>query len=294
MFRWRIRFRGGPNGYWIVVRSRPKGRVASLLVWVTGVVVLAAPAFAASPAPFEQAQVGWISGFVLDDTGQGVQQGRVDVFAEDGTYLHTTVADPGSGFYQTIGLLDAGTYYLLMYNGDDQFFIDFFPQWYGGAPLLRSDRAVGVTLTTGSRSNINAALLPAYDDMFDSVFIDSIAWMQFTGITQGCARTLYCPDDPVTRGQMAAFLVRALFLSDDGGGDLFIDDDQSVFEGAIDRLGTAGITRGCNPPANTRFCPDDEVTRGQMAAFLKRALEDFYLAADVPTMTSPTLKPVSA
>jgi hypothetical protein len=71
---------------------------------------------------------------------------------------------------------------------------------------------------------------------------------------------------------MAAFLVRALGYTDDGGGNLFTDDDGSVFEGDIDRLGTAGVTRGCNPPTNDRYCPDSAVTRGQMAAFLHRAL----------------------
>ena len=71
---------------------------------------------------------------------------------------------------------------------------------------------------------------------------------------------------------MAAFLVRALGYRDDGGGDLFDDDDESIFESDIDRLGAAAVTRGCNPPDNTRFCPDALVTRGQMAAFLHRAL----------------------
>jgi hypothetical protein len=71
---------------------------------------------------------------------------------------------------------------------------------------------------------------------------------------------------------MAAFLVRALRYTDDGGGDLFADDDGSVFEDDIDRLATAGVTRGCNPPDNDRFCPTSIVTRGQMAAFLHRAL----------------------
>ena len=71
---------------------------------------------------------------------------------------------------------------------------------------------------------------------------------------------------------MAAFLVRALGYTDDGGGDLFRDDDLSVFEGDIDRLGTAGVTRGCNPPLNDHYCPDRYVTRQQMAAFLHRAL----------------------
>ena len=39
------------------------------------------------------------------------------------------------------------------------------------------------------------------------------------------------------------------------------------------------MTLGCNPPNNNRFCPDDYVTRGQMAAFLKRAIEGQASAA---------------
>ncbi len=94
------------------------------------------------------------------------------------------------------------------------------------------------------------------------------------GITLGCnppVNDRFCPEDSVTRGQMAAFLVRAFGFTDDGGGDLFVDDDASEFESEIDRLATAGITFGCNPPVNDRFCPEDSVTRGQMAAFLVRA-----------------------
>lgn len=97
------------------------------------------------------------------------------------------------------------------------------------------------------------------------------------GITKGCSSTvadLYCPDDYVTRGQMAAFLHRAL------GGVLtpgepvqFADDDGSVFEADIEWLGATGITRGCDPPANDRFCPEAPVTRAEMASFLARALE---------------------
>jgi hypothetical protein len=66
-------------------------------------------------------------------------------------------------------------------------------------------------------------------------------------------------------------LVRAFDLTDDGGGNKFVDDDGSVFEDDIAKLAAAGITRGCNPPVNDKFCPDNVVTRGQMAAFLHRA-----------------------
>ena len=111
-----------------------------------------------------------------------------------------------------------------------------------------------------------------FTDDDDSTFVEDIAWLSSTGITKGCTATEYCPERPVTRGEMAAFLVRALGYSDDGGGDLFVDDDESLFESDIDRFATAGVTRGCNPPVNNRFCPGSNVTRGQMAAFLHRAL----------------------
>lgn len=114
--------------------------------------------------------------------------------------------------------------------------------------------------------------LIGFDDTWGSVFIDDIIWLAESGITRGCTETSYCPQKNVTRGQMAAFLVRALGYTDNGGGNLFTDDDESTFELDIDKLATAGVTAGCNPPVNDNFCPDKNVTREQMAAFLVRAL----------------------
>jgi len=56
----------------------------------------------------------------------------------------------------------------------------------------------------------------------------------------------------------------------DGGS--FVDDDLSVHQANIEAIAAAGITTGCNPPANDRYCPDRPVTRAQMASFLARAL----------------------
>ena len=53
-------------------------------------------------------------------------------------------------------------------------------------------------------------------------------------------------------------------------GGSFTDDDTSIFEADIEWLADSGVTRGCNPPANDRFCPEEYVTRGQMAAFMRR------------------------
>ena len=123
-------------------------------------------------------------------------------------------------------------------------------------------------------------LTESLDDPFTdddgSIFEPSIEKLAAAGITMGCNppdNDRYCPNQPVTRGQMAAFLVRAMGYSDAGAGDLFRDDDGIIFENAIDKLATAGVTRGCNPAeGNTKFCPHSYVTRGQMAAFLRRAL----------------------
>ncbi len=121
-----------------------------------------------------------------------------------------------------------------------------------------------------------------FNDIAGSVFEEDIEWLADTGITRGCNppdNTSFCPDDTVSRGQMAAFLRRALedVLTADGGAD-FNDDSGSVFEEDIEWLAGTGITRGCNPPDNTEFCPDETVTRGQMAAFLRRALEESLTA----------------
>ena len=53
-----------------------------------------------------------------------------------------------------------------------------------------------------------------------------------------------------------------------------------IVESDIDKLATAGVTRGCNPPVNDRFCPGSNVTRGQMAAFLRRALGQRQIGTD--------------
>ena len=53
--------------------------------------------------------------------------------------------------------------------------------------------------------------------------------------------------------------------------DRFSDvPDSNVFHDDISALAESGVTRGCNPPANTEYCPGDFVTREQMAAFLNR------------------------
>ncbi len=123
--------------------------------------------------------------------------------------------------------------------------------------------------------NLPAGNSTDFVDDNGSVFEDAIGRLAGAGITAGCnppTNNRFCPNDYVTRGQMAAFLERGLGLSDSNQHD-FVDDNGSMFEPSIQAIAGAGITVGCNPPANDRFCPNDYVTRGQMAAFLARALD---------------------
>ena len=68
--------------------------------------------------------------------------------------------------------------------------------------------------------------------------------------------------------------MRSLVLTGPTDGSRFVDDDGSVFEREIELLAAAGITKGCNPPTNDRFCPHAPVRRGELAAFLHRAIGD--------------------
>ena len=130
-----------------------------------------------------------------------------------------------------------------------------------------------------------------FTDDDGSIFEADIERMAAAGITRGCnppVNDQFCPDAYVTRGQMAAFLVRAFAYIDVGTGDLFTDDDGSIFESDIDRLATAGVTRGCNPPVNDEFCPNAPVLRDQMASFLARALELDPITPPPPTSSTTT------
>ena len=106
-----------------------------------------------------------------------------------------------------------------------------------------------------------------FSDISHTLFVEHIYWLAAQGITTGCGPTTFCPDESVTRGQMAAFLNRALQLPA-ADQDYFTDDNGSTFEDDINRLRQAGITTGCG---TDMFCPDLPVTRGQIATFLYRA-----------------------
>lgn len=121
-------------------------------------------------------------------------------------------------------------------------------------------------------------LPPAQEDHFvddaGNIFEEDINRIAEAGITKGCNppdNTRYCPGETVSRETMAAFLDRA-FVEEETDEDFFDDDEGNQFEHHINKIAAAGITKGCNPPENTRYCPDGFVHRDEMASFVARAM----------------------
>ena len=119
-------------------------------------------------------------------------------------------------------------------------------------------RALDLPLVVGS----------PFDDDDGHALEAEIASLAVSGITSGCSATAFCPDRPVTRAEMAAFLVRGFSLLPVEGRP-FSDVGDNFFEPEIASLAASGITLGCSV---TSFCPEQSVTRAEMAAFLIRAL----------------------
>ena len=138
----------------------------------------------------------------------------------------------------------------------------------------------------------------------------AIEQLEDLGITSGCGGGLYCPNAMVTRAEMSKFIQTSFRaartfgwdgcdLDGDGscatlplGTDLW-DPNQNVLapgetfidvpaghwanlwieEMDFDNL-TSGCTYGVYDPGVRYFCPEDDVTRGQMAKFIVTALFD--------------------
>jgi hypothetical protein len=93
------------------------------------------------------------------------------------------------------------------------------------------------------------------------------------GITGGCGAGIFCPTDPVTRAQMAVFLLKSKHgksFEPPACSGVFADVPcPSLFANWIEELAAEGITAGCG---GGNYCPNDAVTRQQMAVFLLKAL----------------------
>jgi len=124
---------------------------------------------------------------------------------------------------------------------------------------------------------------PAASGIFEDVPVNywAAAWIEQLyeeGITGGCGTNplRYCPESPVTRAQMAVFLLKAEHgtnYNPPSASGIFADVPVTYWAAAwIEQLYNEGITGGCgtNP---LRYCPESPVTRAQMAVFLVRTFD---------------------
>ena len=98
------------------------------------------------------------------------------------------------------------------------------------------------------------------------------AWIEnlaSEGITSGCGGGKYCPENVVTRAQMAVFLLRGKHgtgYTPPAATGIFGDVPSNHWAAAwIEQLSAEGITGGCG---NGNYCPESAVSRDQMAVFL--------------------------
>ena len=145
------------------------------------------------------------------------------------------------------------------------------------ANLTGQARMGAVSVGSQSFKAMEGGSMPIFNDVpLGTQYFDYIALMYALGVTAGCQASplIYCPTSPVTRAEMAVFLISALEGINHAAGGLppvytttpyFTDVPvTNQFFPFVQRLADLGITNGCT---TTTFCPDQSINQGQMAKF---------------------------
>ena len=112
-----------------------------------------------------------------------------------------------------------------------------------------------------------ASGVAGFGDVGESEFYtNAVQWMVDNGITTGTSATCFSPGDPVTRGQAAAFMWR-MEGEPSAPAHSFTDVAAGYQQQPVSWMAAESITTGTSP---TTFAPDDQLTRGQLAALLHR------------------------
>ncbi len=172
---------------------------------------------------------------------------------------------PGSQFYTQITSLVANGITAGVGGGN-----------YGiNQPTLRQQMAVFLLKAKYGICYAPPPCTGVFDDVpCGSNFAPWIEQLAEEGITGGCGGDNYCPTNPVRRDQMAVFILKALhggtYVPPPCDGDFDDVACPSQFAAWIEQLAAEGVTGGCG---GSNYCPLNNVTRGQMAAFLFNAFD---------------------
>ena len=165
----------------------------------------------------------------------------------------------------------------------------------GASQPSRPSTEVGITGSTGARAGPSAAQTEADEVSFSDVAEDAwyspyVTHIARLGITTGYPDGTYQPAQPLTRAQMAVFLVRALNLEpvENPAGRFTDVPTNAWYAPHVELVAQLRITIGCNP-SGTNYCPRNPVTRSQIALYLAQAFR--LPPADVE---EPTFEDVDA
>ena len=143
------------------------------------------------------------------------------------------------------------------------------------AVLTREQMAV-ILMTSHEVATGAEASTPSmhpFADVGDSYAVTRIAQLAGLGITAGCTPTLFCPHAPVTRGEMAVFVIRLYEAvageSPAAAAPTFTDIAGHFAETEVNQLVALGVTAG---NGGGTYGPDVPTTREQMAVFVATAL----------------------
>jgi len=139
-------------------------------------------------------------------------------------------------------------------------------------PVTRAQMAVFLLKSKYGASYTPPAAAGVFGDVPPSnPFAPWIEQLATELITAGCSGGNYCPTNAVTRAQMAVFLLKSKYgpnLVPPPATGIFADVPvSSPFAPWIEMLAEEEITGGCGGP---NYCPNNPVTRGQMAVFLTK------------------------
>jgi Pro-kumamolisin, activation domain/Divergent InlB B-repeat domain/S-layer homology domain len=243
---------------------------------------------------------GWLfgawSGATLDASNCLVMNGNYTVTAY---FVQTTAqfndVPPTASYFDAVNLMfEAGVTTGCVQGAT--------PQTRSFCPLNNITRqelaAFIVRAVTGTTNPAIYNSVPYFTDVpATNPFFPNIQKLMALDITTGCGTGLFCPTNTIPRWEMAVFIVRARLMLfgatfTTATAPYFADVPANV-EGNgmpfpfIQRSYEEHVTNGCgtNPLI---YCPDDLVTRGQMASFVMRALfnETTILGPSAPQITS--------
>jgi len=166
------------------------------------------------------------------------------------------------------------------------------PQYCPNAPTTRDEMAVFIIVAIEGGSTFSYTTTPYFTDVpATDPFFKFVQKMKDLGITSGCSATMYCPSDPVTRGEMAVFIILGRYgaidfsaLSGYSAAQIFSDvPPSSPFFPYIQEMAEAGITAGCG---SGMYCPNTSLTRGQMAVFIVTGLLNQLLGPTKPIIAT--------